>query len=149
TLYEFINNIIVVCPTCESQAFVVTRGFLKEKDEKEIKLVCSNCGMNKYYSEVPFDKFTSERSGIEYNTRYIILGENIDPYFRLPLWLQKEMPNGILWAYNYDHLAFLENHINAELRYRNATNNHNRSLGSSLPKWLTSRKNRTEVLNAI
>lgn len=149
TLYEFINNIYVVCPKCENQAIVLTKGHFRDLVEKEIKLICPKCGMNKYYSETPMDKWTSERSGIKYEMRNLIIGTNIDPYFRLPLWLQKEMPDGLLWAYNYEHLDFIENHIKAELRFRDATQNHNRSLGARLPKWMTSKKNRTEILKGF
>ncbi len=105
--------------------------------------------MNKYYTETPKDKWTSVRSGIEYEMRNIIIGANIDPYFRLPLWLQKEMPDGLLWAYNYEHLDFLENHVSAELRNREKSPMRNKSLGSRLPKWMTSKKNRNEVLSGI
>ena len=125
------------------------KGFLKEKNEREVKLICAKCGMNKYYSETPMDKLTSERSGIEYEMRNLILGTNIDPYFRLSLWLQKEMTGKLLWAYNYEHLNFIENHVSAELRNRENSPIRNKSLGSRLPKWMTSKKNRTEILNAI
>jgi hypothetical protein len=149
TLYEFLENIYVVCPTCESQAIVRSKGFLKSNEEKETKLICTKCGMNKYYSETPKEKWTSKGSGIEYEFRTMVLGTTIDPYFRLPLWLQKEMPYGVLWAYNYEHLDFLENHIRAELRNRENSAIRNKSLGSRLPKWMTSKKNRAEILNGI
>ncbi len=149
TLYEFINNIYVVCPKCENQAIVRSKGFMKNNEEKEIKLICPKCGLNKYYSETPKDKWTSERTSIEYETRNLIVGTNIDPYFRLPLWLQKEMPDGLLWAYNYEHLEFIENHIRAELRNRDNNAMQNKSIGSRLPKWMTSKKNRPEMLNGI
>lgn len=59
------------------------------------------------------------------------------------------MSKGILWAYNYEHLEYMENHIGAELRHRHATQNQFRSLGAILPKWMTAKKNRKEVLNTI
>lgn len=148
TLYSFINDIFVVCPNCTKQAIVITKGFLKEKDEKEIKLICSKCGLSKYYSETPNDKFLSD-AGTNYVSRFLVLGTNIDPYFKHPLWLQKELRFGVLWAYNYEHLDFLKNHINAELRFRNPLTNHNRSLGARLPRWMTSKKNREEILAEI
>jgi len=149
TLYEFITDILVVCPKCEKQAFVKTKGFLSEKNENDVKFICPNCGMNKYYSETPTDKFQMEKSGKTYEMRNLIIGGNIDPYFRLPLWLQKRFSDGLLWAYNYEHLTFIENHVSAELRERNVVTNHNRSLGSRLPKWITSKKNREEILIGI
>ncbi len=148
TIYEFANNIFVVCPNCGRKAIIKSKGFLQHKNENEVKLVCTECGMNKYYSEKPKDKYTT-KDGTEYKVRNLIIGGNIDPYFSLPLWLQKETPNGLLWAYNYEHLDFLENHINAELRSREGSPIRNKSLGSRLPKWMTSKKNRTEILSGI
>ena len=133
TIYDFINDIYIVCPNCKNQAIVKSKGLLKEKDKREIRLVCPECGMNKYYS----------------GTGSLILKTNIDPYFRLPLWLQTELPGGVLWAYNYEHLEFLENHVRAELRFRDAARNNHHSLGVRLPKWMTSKKNRAEILKAI
>jgi hypothetical protein len=55
----------------------------------------------------------------------------------------------MLWAYNYDHLNFLKDHIQATLRERNAQEPSNQSLGSRLPAWMTSAKNREAVLKGI
>lgn len=149
SVYSFITNILVVCPSCSNQALVRTTGKLTEDNEHEIKLVCSGCGMNKYYAEKPAVKFTLTGSNKVYKTRHYVMGSNVDPYFHLPLWIQKEMPDGILWAYNYEHLDFLKNHISAELRERDITNIQNKSIGSRLPKWMTSKKNRQSVLAVI
>ncbi len=81
--------------------------------------------------------------------RQLIIGGNVDPFFKFALWLQKDLSSGLLWAYNYEHLAFLENHVSAKLRERNINEMQNKSLGSRLPKWITSKKNRAEVLNGI
>ncbi len=59
------------------------------------------------------------------------------------------MSAGLLWAYNYKHLDFIENHIKAELRTRENSAIKNRSLGSRLPKWMSSKKNRKELLKGI
>jgi predicted nucleic acid-binding Zn-ribbon protein len=149
SLYDFVKNIYVICPKCGNQALVKSKGFLYHENEEQIKLICLKCGMNKYYSEKPKDKFISERSGIQYETRNYVYGANIDPFFNLPLWLQKEMPDGLLWAYNYEHLNFIENHIRAELRYRKTTISQSSSIGSRLPKWMSAKKNRNEILNGI
>ena len=147
TLSEFLSAIYVVCPKCENQAIVRSTAYLKEVGEKEIKLICTKCGMNKFYSEASKDKWNSEAGRMKYKNQ--INRGNIDPYFRLTLWLQKEMPDGILWAYNYEHLDFLENHVSAELRNRENSPMRNKSLGSRLPKWMTSKKNRSEILSGI
>ncbi len=145
TTDEFLDNILVVCPNCGNKAIVQSKGV----HEKGTKMSCASCGANKYYAEVPKDIYINERSGLVHEIEDIVLGKNIDPYFHLPLWLQKEMSKGILWAYNYEHLEYMENHIGAELRYRHATQNQFRSLGAILPKWMTAQKNRKEVLNTI
>ncbi len=44
---------------------------------------------------------------------------------------------------------FLENHVSAELRNREKSPMRNKSLGSRLPKWMTSKKNRNEILSGI
>ena len=145
TTDEFLDNILVVCPNCGNKAIVQSKGV----HEKDTKMSCASCGANKYYAEVPKDIYINERSGLVHEIEDIVLGKNIDPYFHLPLWLQKEMSKGILWAYNYEHLEYMENHIGAELRHRHATQNQFRSLGAILPKWMTAQKNRKEVLNTI
>ena len=147
SLYEFITNILVKCPKCSKKAIVKSNGI--NEDENEVKFVCSNCGMTKYYSETLTEKFITSRNGKILEMRHLIIGENVDPFFKFSLWLQKDLSSGLLWAYNYEHLAFLENHVSAELRERNINEMRNKSIGSRLPKWMTSKKNRTEVLNGI
>jgi len=39
-----------------------------------------------------------------------------DWYFHLPLWLQVSCCGKLLWAYNHDHLDFLEDYVQATLR---------------------------------
>ena len=72
-----------------------------------------------------------------------------DPYFHQPLWLKSDCGENTLWAYNYEHLDFLERHVEAKLRERNIESIENKSLGSRLPKWITSKKNRELVLKTI
>jgi hypothetical protein len=148
TLTDCINSIYVVCPKCEEQAMVTANALVKEQNEREVRLVCPACGMNKYWSETPAEEWMSN-SGRVYNFRTTVLGGTVDPYFKLPLWLQKETAYGVLWAYNYEHLEFIEKHVHSELRYRKSGNYRNKSVGSRLPKWITAKKSRTEVLKAI
>nr|WP_297787075.1 hypothetical protein [uncultured Allomuricauda sp.] len=148
TLYDFINNIYVVCPHCSKQAIVQSEEFSKRQIQNETKLSCPNCGFNKYYKETPREKWVS-KSGIVHEINDLVVGKNIDPYFKLPLWIQLRMRDGILWAYNFEHLDFIKSHVEAELRYRDATKNLHWSLGAKLPKWMTLKKNRNEILSAI
>ena len=65
------------------------------------------------------------------------------------LWLSIQLKEGELWAYNLEHLEFIKNHISANLRERTLENISNKSIGSRLPKWMTSKSNRNDVLKAI
>ena len=74
-----------------------------------------------------------------------------DGYFGLDLWLQIRCVGHSLWAFNRRHLDFLEGYVSASLRERERDEYgwRNASLGSRLPKRMTSGSNREEVLEAI
>ncbi len=75
-----------------------------------------------------------------------------DEFFGLPLWLQAGCCGELRWAYNAEHLAFLEAFVGARLRERRRSPEHgwsNGALVSRLPAWLKSRKNREEVLAGL
>jgi len=57
--------------------------------------------------------------------------------------------NNQLWAYNYKHLRFLREHVEAQLRERNEVAIRNQRLGSRLPKWMLAKKHRERVLKSI
>lgn len=149
TVYDFIKNIYVVCPSCGRKAVIKAPDFsFGKKDEHEIKLICSACGYNKRLEEKP-DTVLHKSAHKIITGKYLVIGGAIDPYFHLPLWLMENCCDNILWAYNYEHLDFLIGHVGAKLRERNAQEKSNRSLGSRLPKWMTSKKNRETILNAL
>jgi hypothetical protein len=75
------------------------------------------------------------------------VGHPQDPYFRLPLWLSADVGGETLWAYNRDHLAFLDAYLRAALRQR--APNHNGSLASRLPRWMKAASARQNVLKAL
>jgi hypothetical protein len=148
-VYDFIKDILVVCPSCNRQAVVKTSAFpVRNINEHEIKVTCTHCGYNKRLEEKPgailFYTSTTTIPG-----RYLIIGGSIDPYFHLPLWLTINCCDNTIWAYNYEHSEFLKAHVEAKLRERNSQEWSNKSLGSRLPKWMTSSKNRDAVLKAI
>lgn len=90
---------------------------------KNKKIICEKCG---------FNKTLTENSTYSFN-----------------LWFSMDFCGKELWAYNRKHLSFLKEHIEATLRERNDVPFSNKSLGSRLPKWMTSSKNRANVLKAI
>jgi hypothetical protein len=76
----------------------------------------------------------------------------------LSLWLKCPCRGHVLWAFNAEHLAWLEAYVSANHRERKHENldckpedfcRSNSSLASRLPKWMTSAKNREDVLNSI
>ena len=145
-LEDFSNEIYVVCPSCGKQAIVVNSS-VKSSDISKVRLSCVNCGFNKSYEDKPFINFARESNPI--SIKVLIYGAAIDPYFHTPLWLRTIVNGNELWAFNYDHINFLEEFIQSKLRERNIDDMQNKSMASRLPRWMTSKKNREPVLKAI
>ncbi|MBK8966841.1 MAG: hypothetical protein R3D58_15410 [Saprospiraceae bacterium] len=138
-LYSFIKNILVECPNCTGKALVDTGdNSIFQPMALNIRVVCGHCGYNKIIER------RSNRS------KQLIIGAAIDPYFHLPLWLKTEVGSDhLLWAYNMEHLDFLAAHVGAKLRERNGFRYEVKSIGAKLPRWMTAKNNRQEVLKAI
>src|SRR5699024_2318562 len=104
------------------------------------RLVCAHCGL------------TKERAAQAYPPR-----EQDAWYDALELWLQTPCCGETLWAYNKEHLDFLEQYVAATLRERthpdgtlwSQTPARNSTLASRLPAWIKSAKNREAVLKGI
>ena len=147
--YDFIKDIFVICPKCEQKAIVKASEFSFGKtNENDVRFVCSSCGYSKILSEKPSSIIYSSNEKI-ISGRHYFVGGGIDPFFHLPLWLSENLNGNLFWAYNTEHIEFLENHIQAKLRERNGIEYRNKSIGSRLPKWMTSKKNRELVLKTI
>lgn len=72
-----------------------------------------------------------------------------DRWFNLTLWFQKEVVGNVFWAYNVDHIQYLERYIEADLRERNSIINFSASLVARLPKFVKAAKNRERLLKII
>jgi hypothetical protein len=138
TLYDFMDEILVVCPECAACA----RTFRKDARSRDWfaprRLVCGACG------------HTREWAGREIRRRW--RGAPRDDYFALPLWLQARCAGETLWAYNREHLALLESFVAAQHRERARDAKHgwsNASVASRLPKWIKLAKHRAAILRAI
>lgn len=149
-IYDFLKfDILVSCPNCSKQALVKSDNFsFRNTDESNVKVICINCGYNKRLLEKPSSILHSSNEKTIAGRHYVI-GGAIDPFFYLPLWLTTDFEKNTLWAYNFEHLDFLRGHIEAKLRERNGQEPVNKSLGSRLPKWMTSKKNREIILKRI
>jgi hypothetical protein len=135
---DFMAEALVVCPKCSGCA----RAFRVDATAKALfaprRLVCPSCGFTKDWA-----KQQIVRQGP---------GEPRDDHFELPLWLQTPCVGETLWAYNRDHLEFLESFVSAKHRERARDDKvgwRNGSLASRLPKWIQSAKNRPAILQAI
>ena len=70
-----------------------------------------------------------------------------DQYFGLDFWYMTNFKSNCFWAYNLDHLNEIEYYVSAEIRKRHL--GEYQSMVEKLPKWVSSKKNRDEILNAI
>lgn len=150
-IYDFLEpEVLVVCPKCHKKASIKTGKFsVAIFSEENLKLVCPNCGYNKKLSEKP-NVFSKSSTDVNASAgRSFTIGNGKDPFFDCELWLAKQCADDNLWAYNYEHLDFLHEHVQAALRERSGGIPKNRSIGSRLPKWITSRKNRVSILKCI
>src|SRR5215469_10792911 len=99
TIYEFGHEFLVRCPRCDKCARVVPRNLEDARYFAPRRLICQECGYTQDWD------------------RKSNVGRDIcDDYFGLPLWLQTPCCSRTLWAYNKEHLDFLENYVKAGLR---------------------------------
>lgn len=148
-LTQFMKDVLVECPSCHKKAIIKSPEYSEREHKKnEIKLICTKCGYNKLLIEKP-DVIIHQSTSKIIKGKYTIIGGAIDPYFHLPLWLKQDCCDNVFWAYSYEHLDFLKNHVEAKLRERNIEEISNKSIASRLPKWMTSKKNREIVLKTI
>jgi hypothetical protein len=131
SIYSFGDEFLVQCPRCHRCARVTVVPGQKSGLFAPRRLVCACCGSTKDWHE-----------------RTVCIGDGpTDWYFRLPLWLQTSCCGQTFWAYNGEHLDFLQRYVQADLRER--LPNKNSSLASRLPAWMKDAKHRDEVLRGI
>ncbi|MEX1229161.1 MAG: hypothetical protein WEB58_02900 [Planctomycetaceae bacterium] len=138
SIHDFANHFLVRCPRCDSCADVKRIETDPERHPWQARFCCPQCA--------------SVRTG---TLRGWSDREPFDWVFGYSLWLQTPCCGHVLWAYNRDHVDFLESYVKAdhriglndqqaaELGIRNST------LASTLPAWMISAKNRASVLKSI
>ncbi|RJX38951.1 hypothetical protein D3P09_15690 [Paenibacillus pinisoli] len=137
--YEF----LVACPNCNSKSKVISLGEHSPHSTGITKrFVCLNCGMT---NDIRFNQSIISYSS-KWNEGIINIGGSFDWYFGYPLYLQIPCCGQTLWAYNLEHLEYLKNYVQAELREDHP---YYLSVESRLPLWMKSAKNRDAVLKAI
>jgi hypothetical protein len=139
SIYDFLGEALVVCPRCAHVALSRATDPASTDLFAPRRLTCDHCGQTR----------SSEGGSIRHQRRR---APALDAYFGLPVWLQARCCGELLWAYNTEHLAFLEAFVRARLRERRRSAKYgwsNQALISRLPAWLKSRRNRDEVLACI
>jgi|SRR5690554_990554 len=130
-LSDFYNEVWVVCPSCQKKAVAKV-----DFEKQQARLICSYCGFHK-----------------EKQTRLPFLGAEVqvhtaaDFYFGSELWLQAPFKSDRFFAYNAEHLEYLERYISASLREHKDRTGF--TLLEKLPKFYHEAKNREALLNII
>ena len=128
---RYLGRVLVRCPACDRCALVVRPEVAGNRYVGNPKLTCVHCGLAR-----------------ERRTWHQVIGAPVDPFFRLPLWLQTPCCGETMWAYNAEHLGVLEGYVGAGLRERPAASQPYTML-EILPRWMKLAKHRDEVLRAI
>lgn len=145
SIYDFAGLVWIRCPKCDNKAVVKTSEMIKNHPFiDEVRASCVHCGWNQKIEKISRRKDPKQKKG-----NMLIYGVAADPYFHYPLWLIETFRGQVFWAYNPEHLLFLESHVAAILRERNGFPYQVRSIGARLPRWMTAGKNRKEVLQLI
>lgn len=131
-LSDFEKEVWVVCPKCSQQA--ITR---LNDEAKEARLQCVYCGYSKSVSKC-----------VEYaEGKFAELKHAAHLYFDVELWLAHSFKGDKFWAYNLEHLQYLEDYISAKLREHKDRTHF--TLLEKLPKFYHDAKNREALLKII
>jgi hypothetical protein len=150
TLEDFVETIYVRCPQCHKCAQV------RRLPSDEEMILADDSGRHGSWR---FRRSFSSRKLSCLHCSYTSIwkgkaqqrGGPYDRYFRLPLWLQTPCCGEILWAFNEEHLSFLERYVTAKQRIKFHAEGQvrNGTMASRLPVWIKSAKNRDEVVKGI
>jgi len=135
---DFDGIAMVRCPHCNSLAWSSTLAPTANSSFSPRRVTCTACAFTKEWCEKEISRARGE--------------EAIDDYFHLPLFLQVRCAGHILWAYNIEHLQYMQAWLSADLRtrQRDAVNGwSNASFLSRLPRWMKLAKNRSTVVSGL
>lgn len=112
---------------------------INEKPEV-IKLKCPVCNQIKEF------KPKIEEIRFEFHSD----GNNkTEAWFNTELWYQKEIGRNLFWAYNLEHIDYLQKYIQADLRERNSKVNVGGTMVTRLPMFVKEARNREKLLKII
>ncbi|WP_119080906.1 hypothetical protein [Chitinophaga alhagiae] len=117
----FTDKIDVVCPRCERKALVIGAGLHEPvtRQEEKVRFSCAQCRYAIRYANTPKLKVYVNSRGKPKYSRTLHLNTSIDPFFGFTLWYRIQTNEGLLWAYNLEHLAVIEACIADDLHGRN------------------------------
>ncbi len=124
-LSTFDDEILVECPNCRLCARAARPSYDRSKAKYLTRISCLHCAAQR-----------------EVATSW-------DYWNHLPLWLRTNCCGEVLWALNSKHLEALEPYVAAGLRQNKLGYSTNRHLYMSLPRWISSKKNRPDVLRGL
>lgn len=105
-----------------------------------------------YKAKCPHCRFQEEwEPKIKYILKNQIINDGLrrDQWYNLPIWFQKGVNGNLFWAYNLDHIDYLERYIKADLRERNNDGSGNGTMVSRLPQFVKAAKNREKLLKIL
>ncbi len=145
---EFLGkDIYVICSSCGEKAVVKVAQRQKNDTAPAVEMRCTACDCEKSLMHKPgIVIYTSEPGMIK--GRYAIVGANIDPYFHMPLWLTIPCGDQLLWAYNYDHLNFIQQELQRQLTPEEE-NDEPETRTVRLPGWMHTTHDTELILNCI
>lgn len=149
-IFNFGNYFLVQCPRCGKMAKVRPTDPSKEK-----KLASTAAAFNEKWFYCPWCRLSRVAAACGFS-----VDNCLDWAFQLPLWLQTNCRGNRFFAYNLEHLDFLESYVGAKLRERRPIQRVfedgdgipmqiNKTMASRLPRWMKLAKNRKAVLKAI
>lgn len=135
---SFSSEVLLRCPRCNSLA--VSRTFDPETQDwfAPRRVTCTSCSYSKLWQGRAVGRARGQ--------------DAMDDYFHLPLYLQVQCTQGPLWAYNQDHLRYMQAWLESPLRARRKDPQFgwaNGSFLSRLPRWIKSAKSRASVAAAL
>ena len=137
-LYQYVAFGNPYCNNC-FEKYEFESQVLKEKPEK-------------YNARCPHCNFQEEwKPKVKKYILYSKIDDGLvrEQTYNFPLWFQEEVNKEIFWAYNQNHIDYLERYIQAGLRERNSKINYNSSLVSRLPQFVKAAKNRDKLLKIL
>ena len=142
TLYSLMADIVLVeCPRCHNCA--THKPIDAAPGQRDLfaprRLICAHCGLGRdWHANVIAQNWRESPAR--------------DDYFNEILWIRGTFGANEIWAYNWRHLHLIESYVAAKHRQHIRDPDRgwaNKSFVNRLPRWITSAKNRADVLKTI